>query len=145
MHSIKPVRGPTHASTLRTGTHDRFTGSFSNSTADLHSLETKRWIAHACGIGDEIAHFNLWHTAHRSWLGRDSGQRCNLGHEVFNAAFTQEITCLLSPRRLLWTSSLKNGMSDLPHMFACVPEINNLHRLGKVFCNQAPDPDRSIS
>src|SRR4030088_2458116 len=111
------------------GTHDDFTRRFRYPTADLHPLCAKGGIAHALGIRAEIVCFDLWDTACGPCFGWDRGKLFDHLHQGECVAFMQQIASRLGPCCLLWMASSKDTAGHLPDMFACMPQVDNVHGL----------------
>src|SRR2546421_6011161 len=74
--------------------------------------------------------------------GRQSSNRVN---EVLNPAVDKQLASLLCPNSCRLGCLTKDGVSNFPDVLFGMVEVHNLHRIGKVFSHQLPDPKGSIS
>src|SRR2546421_1441446 len=143
--SIQAIRGPAHAGALEASSHNRLTSRFSDPTADMHPLCSKRRITHPLGVGGKVVTSFFRHTAALPRLGSKRGQGSDGGEQFFNVAMHKQIACLFGPNGCGFCLRSIDGTSDLPEMLLSVVEIHNLDSSRKVCIGSFPNPSRSIS
>src|SRR5438270_3100422 len=143
--SIQALRGPAHARALEASSHDRFTSSFSDATAHMHSLRAKSGIPHALSIVGKVIHGFFRQTATLAWLWGKRRQGSNGSDQLLNLAMHKQLARLFCPHRCGRRLRSIDRTSDLPDVLLGMVEVHNLDRLRKMFGGQFPNPQGSIS
>src|SRR5207248_4586782 len=103
-----------------------------NATAHMHTLSTKRGIAHALSIGGEVIHRFVWHTATFTWGWGDGGELANRRNQVLDLAMYQQCAGFFGPDAGLLAAGSKDGMGHVPHVLLGMIQVDNLHGSRKV-------------
>ena len=106
-------------------------------------LATKLGIAHALRISFEVIGLGANLLGHLRMSRADGPQRA---HQFFDFSLVQQALLVDLHPGFLFDFLMRIQLSRyLPEMLAGMLEIDNLHRIRKVFGDQSPDPFRAVT
>src|SRR5260221_14666977 len=108
-------------------------------------LRTKDGIAHTFGIEGKVVNSSFWNTACLTWLWRNGRQCLNGGNQDINLSSHQQGTGLRCPGSRLCRPACKDSVRHVPDMLFGMVQIDNLHRLRKLFTHYMPNPGGTIT